>query len=107
MKRRNLIRNAALGGTTAALAAACSPAANNTAGSGSLPRVSWTMAASWPTSLETIYGGAQTVADRVSAITDGRFTIDVYAGGELVPPLQVMDAVQDGTVQCGHTASYY
>jgi len=106
MKRRHLLRNTALGGATAALAA-CGPAATNDASSGSLPRISWTMAASWPTSLDTIYGGAQTLADRLSAMTDGRFTIEIYAAGELVPALQVMDAVQDGTVQCGHTASYY
>ncbi|NJN61570.1 MAG: TRAP transporter substrate-binding protein [Coleofasciculaceae cyanobacterium RL_1_1] len=106
MKRRNLLRHAVLGGATTAIAA-CSQAATNGTNSNSLPRVNWMMAASWPTSLDTIYGGAQTIADRVSAMTNGRFTIEIYAAGELVPALQVLDAVQDGTIQCGHTASYY
>jgi TRAP-type mannitol/chloroaromatic compound transport system substrate-binding protein len=31
----------------------------------------------------------------------------VHAGGELVPPFGVVDAVQQGTVECAHTAPYY
>jgi len=65
------------------------------------------MATSWPQALDTIYGGAQTISDRVSAMTNGRFTIDPYAAGEIVPGLEVLDAVQAGTVECGHTAGYY
>jgi len=65
------------------------------------------MATSWPKSLDTIYGGAETFSQRVQEMTDDRFVITPFAGGELVPGLQVLDAVQSGTVQCGHTASYY
>jgi TRAP-type mannitol/chloroaromatic compound transport system substrate-binding protein len=43
----------------------------------------------------------------VNQITGGRFDIRIFAGGEIVPALQVVDAVQNGTVECGHTASYY
>jgi TRAP-type mannitol/chloroaromatic compound transport system substrate-binding protein len=31
----------------------------------------------------------------------------IKAGGEIVPGLQVLDAVQNGTVEAGHTAMYY
>ena len=31
----------------------------------------------------------------------------MFAAGEIVPGLQVLDAVQNGTVEMGHTASYY
>lgn len=107
MKRRKLINHAALGAATAALAA-CSPTANNPQSSSSdLPTVKWKMATSWPKSLDTIFGGAQTICDRVAAMTGGRFTITPYAAGEIVPGLQVLDAVQGGTVECGHSASYY
>ena len=75
--------------------------------SGDLPSVQWRMATSWPQSLDTIYGGAVTVCDRISALTNGRFTIEPYAAGEIVPGLQVLDAVQSGTVECGHSAAYY
>ena len=47
------------------------------------------------------------IANRVAAATDGNFQIRVFASGEIVPGLQVLDAVQNGTVECGHTASYY
>ncbi len=69
--------------------------------------VDWQMTTSWPESLDTIYGGGVTVAERVSAMTGGMFNIEVFQGGELAPALEVMDAVQNNNVQCGHTASYY
>lgn len=72
-----------------------------------LPEVQWSLAASWPTNLDTIFGGAQTFAERVSAMTSGRFTIDARAAGELVPPLEILQSVQSGAVEAGHTASYY
>jgi TRAP-type mannitol/chloroaromatic compound transport system substrate-binding protein len=37
----------------------------------------------------------------------GRFLIQPFAAGELVPGLEVLEAVQNGSVECGHTASYY
>lgn len=109
MKRRRIL---GYGGaaTGAAAIAACSPQQSGGASgqvSGDLPRVQWRMATSWPQSLDTIYGGAQTICDRISALTNGRFTIDPFAAGEIVPGLQVLDAVQAGTVECGHSASYY
>jgi TRAP-type mannitol/chloroaromatic compound transport system substrate-binding protein len=106
MKRRKI-----LGYGTSAVGvgaiAACSTQQGGGAVSGDLPRVNWRMATSWPNSLDTIFGGAQRVCDRVSTLTDGRFTIDPFAAGELVPALQVLDAVQSGTVECGHSAAYY
>src|SRR3546814_2308916 len=65
------------------------------------------MASSFPKSLDTIFGAGEVIARRVEAATDGKFKIRVFAGGEIVPGLQVLDAVQAGTVECGHTASYY
>jgi TRAP-type mannitol/chloroaromatic compound transport system substrate-binding protein len=65
------------------------------------------LASSFPKSLDTLYGGAELISKRVAAVTDGKFQIGTFAGGELVPALQVLDAVQAGTVELGHTASYY
>jgi TRAP-type mannitol/chloroaromatic compound transport system substrate-binding protein len=65
------------------------------------------MASSFPKSLDTLYGTAEQIGARVSKLTDGRFEIRVFAAGEIVPALQVLDAVQNGTVECGQTASYY
>lgn len=109
MKRRQIISYTALGAASVAALSACgqTSTSNPTADSTDLPTVRWRMATSWPQSLDTIYGGALTVCDRVGKMTGGRFTIDPFAAGEIVPGLQVLDAVQAGTVECGHTASYY
>ncbi len=99
MQRRSFLKKAAVGvaaGTVAAPAIAQSQ-----------PAIQWRMAASWPKSLDTIYGAADLVAKRVGEITDGKFQIRVFAAGEIVPALQVLDAVQAGTVEMGHTAIYY
>ena len=66
-----------------------------------------TLHPSFPKSLDTIYGGADTLARRVAAITGGKFKIQVFAAGEIVPAFQAADAVQSNTVECAHTASYY
>jgi TRAP-type mannitol/chloroaromatic compound transport system substrate-binding protein len=71
------------------------------------PRITWRLASSFPRSLDTIYGACDVVAARVSALSEGRFQIRPYSGGEIVPALQVMDAVQQRTVEVAQTASYY
>ena len=73
----------------------------------SLPSIRWRCASSFPKSLDTIYGGAEVVAKRVEAITGGKFQIRVFAAGEIVPAFGVVDAIQQGTIECAHTASYY
>src|SRR5258706_6912392 len=57
--------------------------------------------------MDTLFGGAEQVARRVGEITEGKFQIRAFAAGEIVPGLQVLDAVQAGTVEIGHTAPYY
>ena len=69
--------------------------------------VKWRLASSWPKSLDTIYGAADVIAKRVAVATAGRFQIRVFAPGEIVPAFQVADAVQQGTVECAHTASVF
>ena len=112
MKRRQALTTAAFGLGSAALAACsgredkqsqASPAMTG----GEQPRIRWRMATSWPESLDTLYGGVLNLAARVRDMSGGRFEITPYAAGELVPGLQVLDAVQNGSVECGHTASYY
>jgi TRAP-type mannitol/chloroaromatic compound transport system substrate-binding protein len=99
MERRSFLKKAAVGVAAGSVAA---PAIAQ-----SLPSVQWRLAASWPKSLDTLFGGADLVARRVSEMTDGKFQIRTFAGGEIVPSLQVLDAVQAGTVELGHTATYY
>ena len=73
----------------------------------SSPELKWRLTASWPKSLDTLYGACETFAKYVSEATDGKFQIQAFAAGEIVPGLQVLDAVQNGTVEMGHSAHYY
>ncbi|MGB7445166.1 MAG: TRAP transporter substrate-binding protein [Coleofasciculaceae cyanobacterium] len=108
MKRRLFLGNAAIGAASAVSLASCRPTSTGPATQAdSLPNFRWRMTTSWPKSLDTIFGGAETVCKRVGEMTNGRFTITPYAAGEIVGGLEVLDAVQQGTVECGHTASYY
>ena len=100
MKRRDFIKVTGLG--AAGAAAIASPAIAQ-----SLPEIKWRMTTSWPKSLDTLHGGAEMMAKMVSEATDNKFQIQTFAAGEIVPGLQVLDAVQNGTVEMGHTASYY
>lgn len=103
LDRRHLLL-AAVG----ASAAACAPSSSESGPAVQTgKRVTWRLASSFPRSLDTIYGGAETLAEVVGTLSDGRFRIIPYPAGEIVPGLQVLDAVQAGTVQVGHTASYY
>ena len=101
MKRRSFLKKA--GVALAAGASVSAPAIVRAQAA----TVSWRMALSWPKSLDALYGGAEFISKRVSEATGGKFNIKVFAAGEIVGGLQVLDAVQNGTVECGHTANYY
>lgn len=108
IRRREFVKKAVAGAAAAALPSACGgPAESGGPAVQARPRVQWRLASSFPRGLDTIYGATETLASRLEAISGGYFRIRPYPAGELVPGLQVMDAVQQGTVQVGHTASYY
>jgi TRAP-type mannitol/chloroaromatic compound transport system substrate-binding protein len=100
MKRRQFIQTAAAGAAASAAIAMPAVAQSN-------PEVKWRLASSFPKSLDTIYGGAEVMAKMVSDLTDGKFQIQVFAAGEIVPGLQAADAVTNGTIEACHTVSYY
>ncbi|MDP2835099.1 MAG: TRAP transporter substrate-binding protein [Pseudomonadota bacterium] len=100
MQRRDFLKGAGAGLGLAATALAPKAFADG-------PAIKWHLASSFPKSLDTIFGASDLLSDRLNKITGGKFQLRVHAGGELVPGLQVLDAVQQGTVECGHSASYY
>ena len=97
MERRKFLKSAGAG---IAAGAAMMPTLSR-AQAAALPAVKWRLASSFPRSLDTIYGAAEVMAKRVAACTGGKFQIQVFAGGEIVPAFGVVDAVQNGTVAGG------
>src|SRR5438874_12889547 len=99
MKRRSFVTAGGVGLAATAIAA---PALSQ-----AQPEIKWRLASSFPKSLDTLYGAAEIFANRVAEATDNKFQIRVFAAGEIVPAFQVLDAVQNNTVEMGHSASYY
>jgi TRAP-type mannitol/chloroaromatic compound transport system substrate-binding protein len=98
MDRRSLIKHAGIAGV---LAAGAAPAVHAQAA------IRWRLASSFPKALDTIYGAAEVFATKVGEMSGGKFSISVHPGGELMPAFGVVDGVQEGTVECAHTAPYY
>ena len=105
MNRREWLKTLGLTGT--ALTIGCSDNSNSSSTTSSTKKIRWRLASSFPRSLDTLFGSAEILADRVRAMTNGNFDIRVYPGGELAGSLEVLDSVQQGSVQVGHSASYY
>jgi TRAP-type mannitol/chloroaromatic compound transport system substrate-binding protein len=99
MKRRQFLQAAGVG--LAATAVAKPAIAQST------PEIKWRLSSGFPKSLDTIYGGAETIAKYVGEASDGKFQIQPFAAGEIVGTFQLADAVSNGTVEMGQTASYY
>jgi TRAP-type mannitol/chloroaromatic compound transport system substrate-binding protein len=102
VSRRKFIHTVSVSAVGTAAVAIAAPAIAQ-----SMPEIKWRLAASWPKSLDTLFGGCEYFSKRVAEITDNRFQIQPFAAGEIVPGLQVLDAVQSGTVEIGNTGLYY
>jgi TRAP-type mannitol/chloroaromatic compound transport system substrate-binding protein len=99
MKRRQFIKAAGVGLAAGAIA---KPAIAQ-----SMPEIKWRLTSSFPKSLDTLWGGAETFSKAVAEATDNKFQIQAFAAGEIVPGLQAADAVTNGTVEMCQTALYY
>ncbi|MEJ8573880.1 TRAP transporter substrate-binding protein [Microbaculum marinum] len=102
MDRRSFLTRAGIGGAAAATAAAAFPAPAISQGN-----VELKMVTTWPKNFPGLGTGAQRVADRITALTDGRITVKLFAAGELVPAFEAFDAVSQGTADMYHAADYY
>lgn len=81
--------------------------APTSATSSSGPTLKWRLASSFPKSLNLFFGVGESVARQASEATAGRFQIQPFAAGEIVPSFGVLDAVQAGTLEMAHTSSHY
>ena len=103
LHRRSFLTTASVGGVAAAAGATlAAPAIAQEA-----PTINWRVASSFPKSLDTIYGGGEEISVRLKEATDGKFNLQVFAAGEIVPGLDAINAAGDGTVECAHSVGYY
>lgn len=101
MQRRSFLKNAGLG-TLAGGAAVATPMFAQDA-----PTLSWRMASSFGRHLDTLFGTGEVFCKYVTEVTGGRITIRHFPAGEIVPALEVLDAVSRRKVELGHTVSHY
>lgn len=99
MNRRKFVRVAGLAAASTAISA---PAIAQSA-----PVLRWRFTTSFPKTLDTLYGACDMFCKTVAELSDQKFQISLFGPGEIVPPLQVFDAVANNTVEMGNTASYY
>jgi TRAP-type mannitol/chloroaromatic compound transport system substrate-binding protein len=94
-------RNLARGGAAGLFGAMAAPALAQS------DKRRWRMVTSWPKRLPGPGMSAERVAERIGALSGGRFEITVSAAGEVVPAFEVLDAVGSGVAEMGHTAAFY
>jgi len=97
MNRRGFVKAGAVGAAGSALAA---PAIAQ-------DRIEWNMVMPWPRNTPGLGTNAQRFVDNVRVMSDGRLDITLYAGGELVPPFESLDAIQQGVADLLHATPYY
>ncbi len=101
MKRREFFKSAtAVAAGAAAATALAAPAIAQ-------GNITWRMVTTWPKNFPGLGVGAQNLADNITKASGGRLAVQVFAAGEMVPPLQSLDAVIDGSAEMSHGASYY
>ena len=101
-ERRRFISTAS--GAMAAVAAATIVDAPNVIAQ---PKVQWRMSTTWPPALDHLQGAAQQLAKVVEEMSSGRFRIEVFAGGQIMPPLDCFDAASRGTIEAFMGAGTY
>ena len=112
MKRRNLLASMGLAAAAVVLSGCNQPDKKQTAEAeaAAAPQqqtYEWKLVTSWPKNFPGLGMGPERFASLVDEMSNGRMKIKVYGGGELVPPLEVFDAVSNGTAEMGHSGAYY
>lgn len=102
MERRDFLKKTLVSSTAAGAAIALNAPAVH-----ARKTFQWKMVTTWPPNFPVLGEGAELFAKWVEELSEKRLRIQVYGGGELVPPLGAFDAVSQGTVETGHGAAYY
>ena len=98
--RRRVLKGSALAAATGTIASPAIAQSN--------PELKWRMPMFVPKSVESVMDAANDFTRRVSELSEGKFQIQHFGAGEIVPGgPAVLDAAETGTVECAFTLSYY
>ncbi len=100
MKRRDLLKGGAVAAASAGVTTLAAPAIAQS-------RIEIAMVTTWPRDFPGLGTGAQRFAQRLNDISEGRFQVEYFAGGERVGPFDSFDEVASGNAQMYHAADYY
>jgi TRAP-type mannitol/chloroaromatic compound transport system substrate-binding protein len=100
MDRRSMLKKGVTAGVAASAATLAAPAISQN-------RQQWRMVTTWPKNFPGLGVGAERLAKRITDMSGGRLTIKVFSAGELVPALQALDAVINGSAEMSHGTPYY
>ena len=110
--RRKFLAGGLAGGLAGAaiLASSCSPEEEKkppTPAVQTKKTIKWRMVTTWPRNFPGLGTGANQLAKYINDMSEGSLQVEVFGGGEIVPPLESFDAVSKGTAEMGHGAAYY
>jgi TRAP-type mannitol/chloroaromatic compound transport system substrate-binding protein len=71
------------------------------------PKVQWRMSTAWTPALDVMQGAAQRLAKVVEETSGGRFRIEVFPGGQIMPPFDCFEAASKGTIEAFMASAYY
>jgi TRAP-type mannitol/chloroaromatic compound transport system substrate-binding protein len=71
------------------------------------PKVQWRMSTTWAPALDVLQGSAQRLGQLVEEMSGGRFKIEVFPGGQIMPPFECFDATATGTVEAFMASPQY
>ena len=104
VERRDFLKKAGGGAALAATAVAASSFPKPSLAQGAMQ---WRMQTTWPKNFPGLGTGANKLAEMITTMSGGRLSVEVFGGGEIVPPFETMDAVASNTLEMGHGAPYY
>jgi TRAP-type mannitol/chloroaromatic compound transport system substrate-binding protein len=110
MKRRKFLGTAGAGALlTGGLLAGCGKESSQGSGQATTSQQTfkWKMVTTWQKNFPGLGTAANNLARLIGEMSGGRLKVKVYGANELVPPLEIFDAVASGTAEMGHTSAYY
>ena len=109
-KRRNFLKKGSIGllaGVSGTLVSCEGLEKNESVNVNFNNKYKWKMVTTWPPNFPVLGEGCKLVADWIQTMSGGRLEVEVYGGGELIPSLEVFDAVSSGAVEMGSGSGYY